>query len=426
MHFRSLLGFALLGTFAVSASCSSEDKGGGIPGFGVTCTSDKECTSYSLLCGTDDTCVQCLNEDDCDRLENCVAGVCQVPQDCEDSRDCSGDQVCNETAGVCVQCLASSDCAKGQTCARNSCVTKQPCDYTSDCEGGLLCDADAGYCVTCREDDDCPSRRVCEDNECVVPSSGGGGTNSGGTGSGGRGGTSSGGNGGIAGTGSGGYSGGGNGGVSTGGTGGTAGSSGSTGSAGEGGAGPIDCDCQLGDACTPDLRCVDERVIDDFVVCDEEILAIAGRSGVWTGEADSDVNITYDYGDPGSQWADHSCAAWATGGAVLNGVATDFAFIGFMLNAGEPYDLSAYDGLELKLESSDYVQVVLKTTGGGYFEYPLSPLSGSNFRYAPFAAMAKMANSLEDTLDLTSVYEVQFSVTDRTTFGLAVHSVTLY
>lgn len=107
-------------------------------------------------------------------------------------------------------------------------------------------------------------------------------------------------------------------------------------------------------------------------------------------------------------------------------VATDFAFIGFMLNDGDAYDLSAYDGLELKLESSDYVQVVLKTTGGGYFEYTLSPLSGSNLRYAPFAAIAKMANSAETLLNLATVYEVQFSVTDRTTFGLAIHSVTLY
>lgn len=428
MHFRSLLGFTLLGLFAVSASCSSDDRNGGVPGYGLSCMTDKECTSYSLLCGPEDSCVQCLSEDDCDRLESCVAGLCQVPQDCEDSRDCTGDQVCNETAGVCVQCLKSSDCAKGQSCADNACVTKQACDYTSDCDNGLLCDADAGFCVTCREDNDCPSRRVCEGNECVVPSTGNGGTDSGGTGSGGRGGTGSGGNGGVGGTSSGGYSGGGFGGVPTAGTGtgGRGGVSGSTGNGGEAGIGPIDCDCQLGEACTPDLRCVDERVIDDFVVCDEEILAIAGRSGVWTGEADTDVNITYDYGNPGSQWADHTCAAWATGGAVLNGVNTDFAFIGFMLNEGDAYSLAAYDGLELKLESSDYVQVVLKTVGGGYFQYTLTPLTGSNLRYAPFSGMAKMANSLENILNLNNVYEVQFSVTDRTTFGLAIHSVTLY
>jgi hypothetical protein len=421
MHFRSLLGFTLLGMFVASASCGSDKKGNGVPGFGVACATDKECTSYSLLCGPEDKCVQCLSETDCDRVESCVAGLCKVPQECEDSRDCSGDQVCNETVGVCVQCLETSDCPKGQTCAKNSCVTRQSCEYTSDCEDGLLCDADAGFCVACREDGDCPSRRVCEENECVTPPASGDG-GEGGTGSASTGGSGGGGRGGTA---SGGYSGGGYGGSHTGGSAGRGGMSGS-GGLGEAGAGPTDCECSLGEACAPDLRCVDENLIDDFVVCDEEILAINGRSGTWTGEADTDVNITYGYGDPGSLWVDHTCAAWASGGSKVNGVETDFAFIGFMLNDGDAYSLAGYTGLQIKLESSNTVQVVLKTTGGGYFQATLAPFAGSNYRSAAFASMLEMANSLETDLDLSTVYEVQFSVTDRTTFGLAIHSVTLY
>jgi hypothetical protein len=72
------------------------------------------------------------------------------------------------------------------------------------------------------------------------------------------------------------------------------------------------------------------------------------------------------------------------------------------------------------------VQVVLKTTGGGYFQVTLAPVAGSNLRTAPFSSMLKMTNSLETVLNRSTVYEVQFSVTDPTSFGLAVHSVSLY
>jgi hypothetical protein len=419
MHFRSLFGFTLLGVLVVSASCGSDNNGNGVPGFGVACTTDKECTSYSLLCGPEEKCVQCLSESSCERVESCVAGLCKVPQSCEDSRDCSGDQVCNETVGVCVQCLETSDCAKGQTCAKNSCVTRQSCEYTSDCDDGLLCDVDAGFCVACREDGDCPSRRICEENECVVPSSSGEG-GEGGTANGGKSGSGGGGRGGTA---SGGYSGGGYGGSLSGGSAGKGGMSGA-GGLGEAGAGPLDCDCLPGAACTPDLRCVDENLIDDFVVCDEEILAIQGRSGSWTAEADTDVDISYGYGNPG--WADPTCAAWATGSTALNAIATEFAFIGFTLNDGDPYSLVGYTGLQIKLESENSVQVVLKTTGGGNFQATLAPFAGSNERSTPFASMLMTDDSLEAVLDLSSVYEVNFSVTDRTAFGLAIHGVTLY
>lgn len=423
MHFRSLLGFALVGAFFASASCGSDNKGSGPAGFGLACMTDKECTGYSLLCGPEEKCVQCLSEDDCDRVESCVAGLCQVPQDCEDSRECSGDQVCNEIVGVCVQCLEPSDCAKGQTCAKNSCVTRQTCEFTSDCENDLWCDADVGLCVTCRDDGDCPSRRVCEDNECVSPSGTGGSSTggTGGTGGGGRGGTSSGGRGG---TGSGGYSGGGYGGKLTGGTGGT---SGSSGSGGEGGA-PVDCDCLSGEACTPDLRCVDDMMIDDFVECDDQILAIQGRSGTWVAQVDNDIEFDSGYGDPGFS-ADSTCAAWITGGSEVNAVDATFAYIGFTLNDGAPYSLLGYTGMQLKLESETGVQVVLKTIGGGYFQVTLAPLPsspGTNDRTVSFASMVKMDDSLETELDLSTVSEVQLSATERTSFAIAVHSVTLY
>lgn len=64
--------------------------------------------------------------------------------------------------------------------------------------------------------------------------------------------------------------------------------------------------------------------------------------------------------------------------------------------------------------------------GLGGHKVTLSPLAGSNPRTAPFSSMLKMTNSAETVLNRSTVYEVQFSVTDPTSFGLAVHSVTLY
>jgi hypothetical protein len=106
--------------------------------------------------------------------------------------------------------------------------------------------------------------------------------------------------------------------------------------------------------------------------------------------------------------------------------ATDFAFIGFMLNDGSAYSLVGYTGLRIVLESSNSIQVVLKTTGGGYFQYTLTPIVGSNLRSAPFASMAPMNNSQELSLNLATVYEVQFSPTTPTNCGYAIHRVELY
>jgi hypothetical protein len=193
---------------------------------------------------------------------------------------------------------------------------------------------------------------------------------------------------------------------------------------------PPACDCpNVSDVCTPDDRCVAPTVIDDLVDvidCDDEILEIEGRSGLWAADADTDINLTYGFGSPGTGWADTSCAAWAIGGTASGAIDVEFAFMGFMLNDGSAYSLAAYSGLQIILESSNYVQVVLKTTGGGYFQYTLSPLAGSNLRTAPFSLMAPMNNSLEELLDLSTVYEVQFSTTTPADFGFAIHHVELY
>ncbi len=425
MNHRTVLGWSLVGAFAVVVSCSSDGNNGSGPpaGYGKECSSDKECAPYSLLCGDEDECVQCLDNSDCKRSELCSAGLCRAADTCESSRDCSRDQVCDDSLALCVDCVSSDDCLNGQVCVKNSCVKQQTCKATRDCAAGLVCDPD-GLCVECVEDSDCDSVQVCRASVCTDPGGANGSGGDGGNPDIGEGGKS----GNTAGTDSGGKSGGsGSGGTNTSGShsGGSQSGGGSGGSSSNGGAGNV-CTCSGADVCTPDDRCVAPTLLDDLFDCDDQILEIEGRSGPWAADADADINLMFGFGNPGSGWADHSCAAWATGGIAPSAVDVSFAFIGFLINDGSAYDLSDYTGLRIKLESDADVQVVLKTTGGGYFDYVLTPIAGSNLRSAPFSGMTYMANSEETSLDLSTVYEVQFSPTDPTAFGMAVHRVELY
>lgn len=414
MNNRALMGWLLVGAFCAAVSCGGSGSGG-VPGYGVACGSDKECSGYDLLCHpTDEKCVQCLGPDDCKPAEECIAGLCKSPQQCEDSRDCSADTVCNETVGVCVECLQTRDCDSDQKCVSQRCTDQQVCMFTSDCEDGLLCDVDAGLCVTCREDRDCPTRRVCEDNECVVPTPGG---------EGGEGGTGTGGTPSTGGKNTGGSPSGG-----AGGSGGSGGSAGTGGSAGSGGMPPV-CDCPLGDVCTPDDRCVAPTVIDDFVECDSAIVEIEGRVGTWYAEADTEVDFTYDFGDPGPDWGDRTCGAWFKGGTVLNGTLDSFAILAIILSDGAYYDLSSYNGIQVQLESDEAVDVVLKTPVGLFRGTLGGVMNGtSNLRTMPFGSLVSDDSPgslfIQDYLDLVS--EIQFAAPDRAGFGFAVHHVELY
>jgi hypothetical protein len=428
---RSLLGWSLVGCFCAAISCG----GGGDStpkGFGVKCSDDTTCEAYDLLCG-DGKCVQCLEDTDCRSAEVCTGGICKAPVDCDSSSDCTGDQVCSQDLGACVDCVTSKDCNTGQACMDHSCHDRPTCDFTSDCDRSLVCEPNQHICVECRTTDDCGYKQVCEEYECVAESTGTGGKGSGGSGGKGSGGTTS------AGTSSGGT---GNGGTTTAGAAGKGGSGGMSGggmggmsgTVGEGGVGgTVDCGCSLDEVCTPDQRCVAPTLIDDLEDCNDQIIDIEGRHGNWAADADTGVNLMHGFTNPGSGWVDMTCAAWATGGEVsVNNPNTTFAFIGFRLNvddldAAHVYDLSAYNGIQVKLESSSDVQVVVKTSGGGYFQVTLPHFAGSNLRTAPFASMTKMNNSLESLpIKLDTVTEIQFSVTTPKDFGLAVHRVELY
>jgi hypothetical protein len=219
---------------------------------------------------------------------------------------------------------------------------------------------------------------------------------------------------------------------------GAGGTSGEAGSSGEGGVGgALDCGCSDGYDCTPDLRCVAATVIDDLLDCDKHILSIAGRTGDWAADADSGIAPTSGFMDPGGTFSDRTCAAWLIGGELtVDDPNATFAFIGFRLNVDAldealAYDLSQYTGLKIQLETMSSiptsVQVVLKTTGGGYFQYTVGSSDGSSsLRSAPFAAMVMTDDSAELELDLSTVNEIQFSVANPRAFALAIHGVTLY
>jgi hypothetical protein len=435
---RSWLGWSLVGAVSAVVSCGGS---GGDPypkGFGLACQDDTVCQNYDLVCGNG-KCVECLGDSECDGDQACTGGLCKKAVDCQDSSDCSGGQVCDEASGTCVGCLSSKDCDAGQACMDHGCQTRPACDYTSDCSGGLVCEASEHICVACRSDEDCGYKRVCEDYECVPESSSSGGKSSGGSGGKSSGGTSSGGkaNGGTSSGGS--ISPGGSGGTTAGVGGSTAGMSGggtggTGGTVGEGGmGGAIDCGCIDGEVCTPDARCVAPTLIDDFEDCDDLILDIEGRSGNWASDADTGITFSSDISDPGAVWVDRTCAVWASGKEkTLNNPNATFAFVGFRLNVDSQdvahvYDLSGYSGIQIKLESPSSVQVVVKTSGGGYFQTTLGAIAGSNVRKAPFGIMAKMNNSLEDLpIKLNTVTEIQFSVTTPADFRLAIHRVELY
>ena len=440
MQRRSVLGWALVFGFSVAVSCGGGGSSTGPQGFGLACKADNDCSAYHLLCGAAATCVQCASKSDCNPADACSSGLCKPPVKCSDSGDCSGDQVCATDFHLCVDCVTNKDCKAGLICRKNTCADQTSCEYTSDCSDGLLCEMSQHLCVTCRTDADCGLRQVCTDNDCepLSPSGGkgsGGKSATGGDAAGGssgktNGGTSFGGTsfgGTSGGAGSGGTSVGGTAGAGSGGVSGAGGGSGAGGSAGlgEGGAagnaGASGCDCVGGDACTPDLRCVPPTLIDDLLDCNDHILEIQGRKGFWLADADSGINLMYGYTSPGASWADPTCAAWATGGSAVGALNTTYAFIYFNLNDGLSYDLSAYSGLQVKLESDGDVNVILGTSSAATFSFKLLTQAGSNLRSVPFVSMTKSGNP-----SLSNVVSVEFAPTVPSKFGLAVHKVSLY
>ncbi len=180
-------------------------------------------------------------------------------------------------------------------------------------------------------------------------------------------------------------------------------------------------------------------VIDGFSTCDANIDSVSGRSGKWYSFADTDLNLTLGYGDPGTTWVDHTCAAYALGGCT-GGTACTYGGIGLQLFGGAVYDLYAYSGVRVTIESGDDVYFILKTcnpatctgtTGVGYHGAWMLGGVGSVLRTVSFASlMETLSNQAGTYADPRYATEMQFTIgktlTGTTGFGFAIHKVELY
>jgi hypothetical protein len=247
------------------------------------------------------------------------------------------------------------------------------------------------------------------------------GGNGGATGNGGM----SGGNGGMSG-GVGGMSGG-NGGMS-GGNGGATGNGGMSGGNGgtTGNGGASGCTCTGSMRCTTDGHCVDPNVIDDFADCNTSINMIDGRNGSWYASGDTGVNVSFAVGTPPSGFSDQACGAWTTGGPKGFGTTTYGIMGAEMTTADGPVSFAGHTGLQISLEAQS-LDLVLKTTNGGYFTYRLASTSGAQTFMVPFSSFTARSDSQVATLNLATITDIQFAVIDASMgYGFVVHGVTLY
>ncbi len=129
------------------------------------CTADEHCAPAHCDLPSHQ-CVECLEDDHCDRDAGfiCEAQAC-VPG-CRIDDDCAGG-FCDQASAACVDCLTSDHCSLGQICADHQCVVG--CESDRDCPGERLCDPDAGPhggCVECLGDADCDPAYLCVEGLC--------------------------------------------------------------------------------------------------------------------------------------------------------------------------------------------------------------------------------------------------------------------
>ena len=158
------------------------------------CTDDADCTTSPFTrCKTSENiCVECLTNDDCDEhpegffvcdLTNNRCVKPDIGPKCEDDDDCveEGKPRCKvddrDTANnICVECLTNNDCSKHSdtdgrvkcSTVTNTCVKETHCEEDVDCEsvdGKPYChkqtDTSKNECVECLENSHCDNGQVC-------------------------------------------------------------------------------------------------------------------------------------------------------------------------------------------------------------------------------------------------------------------------
>ena len=100
------------------------------------CSSDDDCSADSPFCNTStQTCVECLEDENCDEGEICVEGICiegaaEGEGEGEGEGSCIEDKCSKEFA----TCMDSTECTSGLICVLG-CAGSESC--TSDCLASL-------------------------------------------------------------------------------------------------------------------------------------------------------------------------------------------------------------------------------------------------------------------------------------------------
>ena len=161
----------------------------------------------------------------------------------------------------------------------------------------------------------------------------------------------------------------------------------------------------------------------NFVTCNVRICEIAGRSGEWYGFADTGVNLMFAVGIPGTAWVQR-CGAWAAGGPRASGGMT-YAGIGFQLAEGATYDLSVYTGSHGDARNQQPRVVHGEDRERRLLRRLASATTGSQTRSLAFSTLTPNAGTV-GTLDKSQITEFQFTAEFPSTFGFAIHQVSLY
>ncbi|MGO9838857.1 MAG: hypothetical protein ACLP1X_32150 [Polyangiaceae bacterium] len=89
-------------------------------------------------------------------------------------------------------------------------------------------------------------------------------------------------------------------------------------------------------------------------------------------------------------------------------------------------DLSSYSGATVRMESGQMVTFVVKDNAGGYFgSSAIGGGTGTQSYTLTFSGLTMLANSQTSELDLTQVLAFEFDAVTPTSYGFAIHSVTL-
>ncbi len=175
------------GGMGVSGGMGGSGGTGGV--VGVVCETHANCPPAQAVCGDDDRCGPCTDEDDCARHAGAL--VCDVREDVPTSGrcvDCLNDNECSSAnghecvLGFCVECETDVECTSLET---PQCSTSYQCEGCKDndaCVGrGVrsMCDTrdgaeNEGECVECEAHSDCEDaeKPQCDATGTCVPCSG--------------------------------------------------------------------------------------------------------------------------------------------------------------------------------------------------------------------------------------------------------------